>query len=95
LRVVATLGRAKALRLQGDPEAALDLLQDLAETAPDRYSRSINFEIAGAAEQAGKWQQALSAYQELKSASDITSGNREFLQYKISQLQQKAAGGNS
>jgi predicted negative regulator of RcsB-dependent stress response len=94
-RVVATLGRAKAMRLQGKPEASLDILTELARSAPDRYQRSINYEIAGAAEQAGKWKQALSAYRELKSATDITSGNRNYLQYKITELQQKASGGNS
>ena len=89
LHVVATLGRAKALRLSGNLDQSLEVLDKLLKTAPDEYTQSINFERAAVAEENQQWQKALNAYQDLKSEASMTASNQGFLDYKIAQLQKK------
>lgn len=95
LQVVASLGRAKALRLAGKLGQSLEILDQLLDMAPKEYIQSINFERAAVAEENGQWQKALNAYQDLKSETSLTASNQGYLDYKIAQLQGKLEQSNS
>ena len=89
IRIVARLGRAKALLRSGRSEKALALLQDLADSAPEAFRRSVYFELAAAAESEGEWEQALGAYKQLKSQTELGGGRASYFQYKIARLRNK------
>lgn len=89
VRAISRLGRAKALLRAGQSEKALALLQDLAENAPDAFSRSIYFELAAAAESQGQWEQALKAYKKLKSETELGGRRGSYFQYKIARIKDK------
>jgi len=93
LHVVAALGRAKALRLSGNLDQSLKILEQLREKAPQEYAQSIHFERAAAAEENQEWQKALNAYQSLKSETGLTASKQGFLDYKIAQLKKKIKRG--
>lgn len=89
IRTISRLGRAKALLRNGQSEKALALLQDLAKNAPDAFSRSVYFELAAAAESEGQWEQALRAYKQLKSKTQLGERRGGFFQYKIARIRDK------
>jgi|GEM_PF-1956934 len=89
IRAISGLGRAKALLRAGQSEKALALLQDLAKNAPDAFSRSLYFELAAAAESEGQWDQALKAYKQLKSKTQLGERRGGYFQYKIARIRNK------
>ena len=89
IRIVARLGRAKALLRSGRSEKALAMLQDLADNAPEAFQRSVYFELAVAAESGGEWEQALAAYKHLKSQTELGGERGSYFQYKIARLRNK------
>jgi len=89
IRTIARLGRAKALLQAGKSEKAMALLQDLADSAPKAFRRSIYFELAAAAEAEGKWDQALAAYKQLKSETELGGQRGGYFQYKIARIRNK------
>jgi len=86
LHTVAQFGQAKALRLSGNTEQALDILQNLRETIAEPYRQFFLTELAATAEAAQNWDTALSAYQELRTSQE--PGRQDFLEYKITQIRQ-------
>ncbi len=91
MAVIATLGQAKALRLNGQAGQSLELLQGLADKISDTYKRSVNLELAVTAEEAKEWSTALEAYQRLQSQTDLADRRDDYFAYKISQLEEKVA----
>lgn len=93
MQIIANLGKAKALRLSGDPGGAVAVLQTMLSRSPGDFRGSVTFELAAAAEEAEQWDQALNAYRELKTVSSNT--NQDFLDHKIVQLQNRIAANAS
>lgn len=89
LQIIAVLGQASALAGQEKNSQALDLLQDKASQAPERYQRNLNLKIATIAEKTGNWETALSAYQKVAAMADLTSQRDEFIEHKITLMQDK------
>jgi predicted negative regulator of RcsB-dependent stress response len=95
LQVVAALGRAKALRLSGNLDQSLQILDQLLESAPQEYAQSIQFERAATAEESQAWQKALNAYESLRSETGLTASNQGYLDFKIAQLKKKVDQGST
>ncbi|MCF8103989.1 MAG: tetratricopeptide repeat protein [Desulfohalobiaceae bacterium] len=95
LKVVAGIGQANALHLQGRTAEGLQMLTRLRQEAPERYLENVNQTLATMAETTGNWDKALQAYQQLKAAPGKTAGTTGYLQYKIKELQQKTRQGKS
>ncbi|MGM0423788.1 MAG: tetratricopeptide repeat protein [Thermodesulfobacteriota bacterium] len=89
LQAAARLGQARALAEQGENGASLDILEEMLQQAPKEYQESIYFEIAALAEKAQEWEKALEAYEFLAQSQELESSQEDFLQHKISQLEQK------
>lgn len=89
IRTIARLGRAKALLRTGASEKALALLQDLASNAPEAFQRTIYLELASAAESEGEWDQALAAYKQLKSQTELGGERGSYFQYKIARIRNR------
>jgi predicted negative regulator of RcsB-dependent stress response len=89
LQAAARLGQARALAKQDKTEDSLQILQETLQQAPQDYQEPIYFEMAALAEEAQDWEKALEAYQFLAQKSDLGSRQEDFLQYKISQLEQR------
>lgn len=86
LRMVARMGKAKALILSGKAKEALTELNDLAGIAPEEFTVPVYRQLALAAEAAGDTAKALEAYKEL-SGKQIS--DKPFIEYKIAQLAAK------
>jgi len=95
IKTVAALGQAKSLRLQGNLQKALQVLETIAQKAPNPYHRNIYMEIATTAELSKDWPRALSAYKEIQSNQKLTNQKDNYIEYKISQLKQKVSTDNS
>ena len=95
LQIVAAIGRATALAASGNTGEALDLLQRTAEHAPQRYQRSLQMKIASTAERAGRWEQALKAYQALADMDLDQEQPDEFIEHKIKRMQEKTGNQQS
>lgn len=95
MAVIAKLGQAKALRLNGQPAESLELLKELAETVSETYERSVNMELAVTAEEAEDWSTALQAYRALQSQTELADRRDDYFQYKISQLEEKTGAGTA
>jgi len=95
IRLVAKLGQAKAYRLMGRPEQCLELLEPLVSSAPKEYTRTLHYEIAVAAEDAGQWQRALKAYEQLQAQAELTGSRGNFIDYKIGLLKERMATGDT
>lgn len=89
LRIVAVLGRAAALAEQGDNSQALELLQESASQAPQRYQRSLKSKIASIAEKNQQWELALQAYQDIADQAELNSQRDEYIEHKINVLENK------
>ncbi|MFO7801261.1 MAG: tetratricopeptide repeat protein [Desulfovermiculus sp.] len=89
LRIVAVLGRAAALAEQGDSSKALELLQETASQAPQRYQRSLKSKIASIAENTQQWELALQAYQDIAGQAELNSQRDEYIEHKINVLENK------
>jgi predicted negative regulator of RcsB-dependent stress response len=84
MQFVARLGRAKAMALSGNGAEALKEMKDLVGTASAAYTVPVYRQLALAAEAAGDKAEALAAYKKL-DGEDI--GDKPFIEYKISQLE--------
>jgi len=89
IRIIARMGRAKALLRAGQSEKALALLQDLASNAPEAFQRTIYLELASAAESEGEWDRALGAYKQLKSQTELGGERGSYFQYKIARIRNR------
>lgn len=89
---VVTLGKAKALEDAGKQQEALELLEGYKATAPESYKATLDRRLAELAEELGDLQKALSAYRELAKDENIGPSVKEYLLFKIGQLEEKVAG---
>jgi predicted negative regulator of RcsB-dependent stress response len=89
IKTIARLGRAKALLRAGEGEKALALLQDLANAAPKPFQKTVQLELATAAESQEAWDQALAAYKQLKSQAELGGERASYFQYKIARIRSK------
>lgn len=85
LHTVATFGLAKTQRLQDQPENALQTLEDIRGDIAEPYRQFLLTELAATAEAAQEWQTAISTYKTLRDSQDTRQ--KDFLEYKINQLQ--------
>lgn len=95
LETIAGIGLAEALHLQGQTGQALDILKQLQQKAPEAFKQNILYALAAMAESHEKWETSLQAYKQLKSASGLTGSNSEYIDHKVTQLQQKIQQGKS
>lgn len=85
-RIVAELGRTKAMMFQGEAAQAVTTLKEIANTASDSMAVPVNRQLAVAAEQAGDIPTAIAALEKLQ---EIGSMNQQFVEYKLDQLKNK------
>ncbi len=91
--LVAILGQASAEMAGGNPGEAADLLSQLKAKAPENFVIMINMQLAQAYEQAGQYQAAIDAYQDVLNKTGQES--RSLFEYKISKLKAKLELGNA
>ncbi|WFS63574.1 transcriptional regulator [Pseudodesulfovibrio thermohalotolerans] len=84
MKFVARLGKAKAMTLAGHGADALKEMKALAQEASEAYTVPVYRQLALAAEAAGDKAEALAAYKKLDSEK---IGDKPFIEYKISQLE--------
>ncbi len=83
VKTIARLGLARTRMLANRPGEALALLEQLQQSAPKGFGKTILTEIALAAEAAGNPDRALTAYQELMSDEQA---DRQYLEHKMKQV---------
>lgn len=88
MQVIAGVGHAKSLLMQGKAPEALALLQALKAKSPEPYAMPITRQIAVAAEQAGNAKVALEAYSEL--AEKAEGAGKPYFEFKVNQLKSKS-----
>ncbi len=93
LETIAEIGLAEALHLQGETSEALSILKNLQQEAPEAFKQNIHYALASMAEMSQDWTTSLKAYEQLKSESDLSGSNSEYIDHKITQLQQKIRQG--
>ncbi|UZP68055.1 tetratricopeptide repeat protein [Desulfovibrio mangrovi] len=81
---VARLGKAQALAASGKMEEAFSELETAESVAPDAFKNITKLQFAVVAEQAGKLDRALAAYEALQGEGNNT--DKELFAHKISQL---------
>ncbi|OIQ51099.1 hypothetical protein BerOc1_03044 [Pseudodesulfovibrio hydrargyri] len=86
MQFVARLGRAKAMALAGNGADALKEMKELVGLASAAYTIPVYRQLALAAEAAGDKAEALAAYKKLDGEN---VGDKPFIEYKISQLENK------
>jgi tetratricopeptide (TPR) repeat protein len=87
LRATAELGMANALLATGKPDEALQGLK-AASGIPEAYKAPLARARAQAAEAAGRWDEAIAAYEELR---ELEPGNAEFMAAKATELRARQA----
>ncbi len=87
VKIIALFGVANDLVHLANFEEALTVLKELKSFGGKAYEPIILNRIATVAESAERWQEALDAYKELQG--DIRNPNKDFINYKIEQIQQK------
>lgn len=92
LAPVIVLGKAQALVETGKQEQALTLLTSYKAKAPESYKNAVEQRIAEVAEEAGKIDQALAAYRELADNEQLGPSIRDYLQFKIAELEAQQKG---
>lgn len=92
LTPVIVLGKVQALVQTGKQEEALELLTQYKPQAPESYKNAVEQRIAEVAEEAGKIEQALEAYRELAGNEQLGPSIRDYLQYKIAELEAQQKG---
>ncbi|MDP3427114.1 MAG: hypothetical protein Q8S17_07030 [Humidesulfovibrio sp.] len=88
MKVVAGIGHAKSLLMEGKATEALALLQDLKAKSPKAYELPITRQLAVAAEQAGNANVAQEAYAEL--AAKAEGAGKPYFEFKANQLKSKS-----
>ncbi|WP_462324114.1 tetratricopeptide repeat protein [Desulfoplanes sp.] len=87
IEILALMGQARALGLDGKYEESLTVLDTIDTTAAKDFATPLSRQIAHAAEQAQDWKKALAAYEELKTTGAVT--NTAFLDMKIAEIRAK------
>jgi predicted negative regulator of RcsB-dependent stress response len=95
IQTVAALGQAKSCRLQGQYPKALEILESILPKAPKPYHQSIYTDMATTAELDKNWQKALTAYKEIQSSQNLMNQQDSYIEYKITQLEQKVSNEQS
>jgi predicted negative regulator of RcsB-dependent stress response len=89
LKIVAGIGHAKCLSMDGKAKEALALLQALKTKAPEAYALPVTRAIAVTAEQAGDTKIAADAYAELVS-KNAEAPAKPYFEFKSNQLKTKS-----
>jgi len=92
LEPVVVLGKSEALESLGRPDEALTLLEGFKAGAPEPYMPTVDRRIAELAEESGDMAKALAAYRELEQYERLGPSVKEYLRYKIAQLEAKVNG---
>jgi hypothetical protein len=87
MRELAILGRATALALGGDKAQGVKILADFLPKAPKAYRIVVARQLAGMAEEAQAWNEALAAYQLLNDAA--TGGIKPYYEAKVAEIKAK------
>lgn len=88
MKVVAGIGHAKSLLMEGKAAEALTLLQALKTASPKAYDLPITRQLAVAAEQAGNDKVAQEAYAELAAKGE--GAGKPYFEFKANQLKSKS-----
>ncbi|MBU1040785.1 MAG: hypothetical protein KKF77_06790 [Proteobacteria bacterium] len=88
MKVVAGIGHAKSLLLEGKAAEALTLLQALKAKSPKAYELPITRQLAVAAEQAGNDKVAQEAYAEIATKGE--GAGKPYFEFKANQLKSKS-----
>ena len=88
MKVIAGIGHAKSLLLEGKAPEALTLLKALKANSPQSYAMPVTRQLAVAAEQAGDTKTALEAYTELAAKAD--GPGKPYFEFKANQLKAKS-----
>ncbi len=88
MKVIAGIGHAKSLLLEGKAPEALTLLKALKANSPQSYAMPVTRQLAVAAEQAGDAKTALEAYTELATKAD--GPGKPYFEFKANQLKAKS-----
>ena len=88
MKVVAGIGHAKSLLMEGKAAEALTLLQALKAKSPKAYDLPITRQLAVAAEQAGNDKVAQEAYTELATKGE--GAGKPYFEFKANQLKTKS-----
>lgn len=86
LRMIARMGKAKALLLGGKAKEAVTELDDLTGIASASFTVPVYRQLAVAAEAAGDTAKAVNAYKKL---NEQPLPDKQFIEYKIAQLEAK------
>ncbi|WP_018123522.1 hypothetical protein [Desulfovibrio oxyclinae] len=81
--LIAALGQSKALIMSGKAQEAYDVLDEIAEDAPETFTAAVYRQLALAAEAAGKDEAALAAWEKLM---EKPTADKNFIEYKLQQL---------
>lgn len=84
LAVIASLGRAKALGLDGKHDQALAVLNGIKDKAPESYTMSVYRALAQEAEEAKEWDIALAAYEQLMLLE--SDSEKQYIENKIAKI---------
>ena len=86
LKVVARMGKAKCLQMEGKPAEAVTVLKDLQGVVQEEYSIPVTRQLAVAAEAAGDTALALQAYKDL---AEQPVSDKPYIDFKVAQLEAK------
>lgn len=87
IRELAVMGRASAVALGGDKAQAVKILSDFLPKAPKGFQPVVARQLAGVAEEAQAWNEALAAYERMKDAG--AGANKAFYEAKIAEIKAK------
>ena len=87
IRELAVMGRASAVALSGDKAQAVKILSDFLPKAPKGFQPVVARQLAGVAEEAQAWNEALAAYERMKDSG--AGGNKAFYEAKIDEIKAK------
>ncbi len=88
MSTVAAIGQATTLAQAGNKDKAVTLLAALLPKAPQALQIPVARQLASLAEDAGKYPEAIAAYERLKEAAG-NAGNKSFYDNKIADLKSK------
>ena len=87
MRDLAILGRATAMALGGDKAGGVKILADYMPKAPKAFQIVVARQLAGMAEEAQAWNEALAAYQLLTDAA--SSAIKPYYEAKVDEIKAK------
>ena len=87
MRELAVMGRATAVAQSGDKAQAVKILSDYLPKAPKGFQAVVARQLAGVAEEAQAWSEALAAYERMKDAN--AGANKAFYEAKIAEIKAK------